>query len=281
MYQSSVRSITEEVAAHYDHLDKFYREIWGEHVHHGLWETGEESPEEATLLLSHRMAKLARITAGDRVCDVGCGYGGTSRLLARDYGAEVLALTLSRQQYNYAEAQARQGDKVAYRCEDFIQSDLAPGSFQALLSIECIEHMPDKAAFFAKAYEILEAGGRFALAVWTSADSAAAWQKATLIEPICREGRMPSLPTAREWHTLIENAGYRLSVSEDVAAQVKKTWAICCQRLVKNLLTKSSYRKFLWSDPARDKVFALTLFRLLAAFETKAMQYWILAGDKP
>jgi tocopherol O-methyltransferase len=30
----------ESVARHYDTLDRFYREIWGEHVHHGLWRGG-------------------------------------------------------------------------------------------------------------------------------------------------------------------------------------------------------------------------------------------------
>ena len=37
-----------EVAAHYDDLDRFYREIWGEHVHHGLWQSRAETAEEAT-----------------------------------------------------------------------------------------------------------------------------------------------------------------------------------------------------------------------------------------
>ena len=32
------------VAVHYDTLDQFYREIWGEHVHHGYWRTGHEIP---------------------------------------------------------------------------------------------------------------------------------------------------------------------------------------------------------------------------------------------
>ena len=30
----------EDVARHYDQLDRFYRELWGEHVHHGFWATG-------------------------------------------------------------------------------------------------------------------------------------------------------------------------------------------------------------------------------------------------
>jgi tocopherol O-methyltransferase len=45
---------TAAVAAHYDELDGFYREIWGDHVHHGYWTTGRESAAEATeALITH------------------------------------------------------------------------------------------------------------------------------------------------------------------------------------------------------------------------------------
>lgn len=37
----------ESVARHYDELDIYYRDLWGEHVHHGLWRTGRETPEAA------------------------------------------------------------------------------------------------------------------------------------------------------------------------------------------------------------------------------------------
>jgi tocopherol O-methyltransferase len=70
-----------EVAAHYNDLDRFYREIWGEHVHHGLWRSRQETTEEATYGLIAEVAAQARLRAGDRVCDVGCGYSGTSRSL--------------------------------------------------------------------------------------------------------------------------------------------------------------------------------------------------------
>ncbi len=276
-------SVAEEVAAHYDNLDRFYREIWGEHVHHGLWETGRESPEEATLLLSKRMAELAEIRGGERVCDIGCGYGGTSRFLANNYGARVLGLTLSQKQFSYAKAQKNTtaGPELDFLCEDFLTADLPKEGFDALISIECIEHMADKQAFFEKAYSLLPSGGRFAFAVWTSAESASEWQKRSLLDPICKEGRMPDLPRASEWRRLIEDAGFKLTHQSDVAQQVKKTWAICCRRLIKNVLVDPSYRQFLWSDPANDKVFALTLFRLYLAFETKAMRYWLFAGKKP
>ena len=281
MESISSDSGSEAVAAHYDNLDRFYRDIWGEHVHHGLWESGQESTEEAVLHLSHRVAQLAQIGRGDEVLDVGCGYGGTSRILSREYGAHVTGFTLSRQQYEYAVAQTEADDALEFYCEDFLQHELPDNHYQALISIECLEHMQDKAAFFRKAYQMLEPGAHFAISVWSASEKASAWQKKNLLKPICDEGRLPDLLTGTEWSQLIENAGFQLTWQQDVGRQVKKTWAICCSRLMKRLVTDSSYRQFLWKSPARDKVFALTLFRLYAAFESHAMSYWIFAGRKP
>lgn len=281
MESTSFESESEAVAAHYDNLDRFYRDIWGEHVHHGFWESGQESTEEAVLHLSHRVAQLAQIGRGDEVLDVGCGYGGTSRILTREYGAHVTGFTLSRQQYEYAVAQTEADDALEFYCEDFLQHDLPDNHYQALISIECLEHMPDKAAFFRKAYQALEPDAHFAISVWSASETASAWQRKNLLKPICEEGHLPNLLTGTEWKQFIEDAGFQLTWQQDVARQVKKTWAICCRRLMKRLVTDSSYRQFLWKNPAQDKVFALTLFRLYAAFESGAMSYWIFAGQKP
>ncbi len=48
-----------DVAEHYDELDWVYREIWGEHVHHGLWLTGVETPETAVPVGALRSLKRA------------------------------------------------------------------------------------------------------------------------------------------------------------------------------------------------------------------------------
>ena len=52
-----------DVAGHYDDLDTFYREIWGDHVHHGYWTTGRETPEQAV------EAAQARLEAATKALD--------------------------------------------------------------------------------------------------------------------------------------------------------------------------------------------------------------------
>jgi hypothetical protein len=55
------------VAEHYDELDPFYREIWGDHVHHGLWTTGRETPDQAVEALIRRLAGKLALEPGQKV----------------------------------------------------------------------------------------------------------------------------------------------------------------------------------------------------------------------
>jgi len=52
------------VAQHYDDLDPFYRELWGDHVHHGLWTTGLENPAQAVENLIACVARRLELDPG-------------------------------------------------------------------------------------------------------------------------------------------------------------------------------------------------------------------------
>ncbi len=90
------------VARHYDELDPFYREIWGEHVHHGYWASGNETPSEAANALVDLLCARLQLQPGMRVCDIGCGYGATARRLAQLHQVAVDGLTVSQAQASHA-----------------------------------------------------------------------------------------------------------------------------------------------------------------------------------
>src|SRR5258705_11943295 len=81
------------VAQHYDDLDPFYRELWGDHVHHGLWTTGLENPAQAVANLIACVARRLELDPGQPVRDVGCGYGATAHWLAEHHGVGVTGIT--------------------------------------------------------------------------------------------------------------------------------------------------------------------------------------------
>ena len=120
------------VARHYDALDEAYRRAWGEHLHHGLWTTGRETRAEATrALLEHALAH-AELPPRPRVVDVGCGYGASAAVLAREHRADVVGFTLS------AAQAARAPAGVDVRVRDWLGNGLPEGAADLVLALESL-----------------------------------------------------------------------------------------------------------------------------------------------
>lgn len=94
-YSSAVSTAREYYNS--EDADTFYYTIWGgEDIHIGLYQTDDEPIRDASRRTVERMAsKLGKINADTRVIDIGAGYGGSARYLARTYGCRVVCLNLS------------------------------------------------------------------------------------------------------------------------------------------------------------------------------------------
>lgn len=275
MIESNQPATLGEVAGHYDQLDRFYREIWGDHVHHGLWITGRETSEQATRNLMDAVVTRARLKAGMHLCDVGCGYGHTSRIIAREQKVRVTGLTISPAQHRYAIQATEPGLPVEFLLRDWQQNDLPEASFDALIAVESTEHMPDKERVFSEASRVLKPGGRLVLCAWLATDHPTPWQQRHLLEPICQEGRLPSLGTAHDLIGWLTGAGLTIESKKDISHQVKRTWPICAWRFIQGLITRPSYLRFLLDPKHDNRVFGLTMLRFWLAYHTEAMKYVI------
>ncbi len=272
------------VGAHYDALDRWYREIWGEHVHHGLWEERSLSPEAAARRLAERVADLAGIEAGAgaRVADAGCGYGATARLLARERGAEVVGLTVSGAQAAFGNAAAaREGlAGVELRVADWLGNGLPDGAFDAVIAIESVSHMPDPGRAFAEAARVLRPGGRFVCCDWLARSERSGWRDGLLLEPICREGRLPAMRTAGEYGALLGDAGLAVECFADESRRVSRTWPVCLRRTAARIARDPEARAFLLSSRNPERIFGLTMVRIVAAYGTRAMVYGVFAARR-
>lgn len=269
------------VAGHYDELDPFYRDVWGDHVHHGLWRSGRQSVAAAADALVHLLAERLGLIGGERLCDVGCGYGRTAQLLADTYGVTVEGLTVSSVQFEVARSRAAVSPRLTFALQDWLKNGFADARFDCVFAIESSEHMPDKQAFFDEAYRTLRPGGRMAVFAWLARADAKPWHVDHLLEPICREGRLPSMGTAEEYRTFVERSGFEKIGFDDLTSQVRRTWSVSIRRLAAKLLTDSRYARYLFNPTSGERRFLLTLFRILLAYRTGAMRYGLLTARKP
>lgn len=280
MIYPKVRQSPLGVAKHYDELDVFYRGLWGEHLHHGLWKSGRETSQEAAKQLVELVAQSAKINQGSKVCDIGCGYGATSRLLTEKYHAHVVGLTISQAQYKYAQSIHPDAQNPTYILRDWLSNGLPSASFDATISIESSEHMVDKPKFFREAYRVLRPKGRIVVCAWLAHHDPSEFAVRNLLEPICSEGRLPSLGTIEDYNHMLTMAGFQNICHRDLTAQVKKTWAVCGWRVAKGFFTNPRLRAFLLSQDSQNRAFAKTVFRLWMAYQTGNMSYGIFTADK-
>jgi cyclopropane-fatty-acyl-phospholipid synthase len=129
---------------HYDVGNDFYRLVLGESMTYscGYWERHDATLDAAQLAKCDLVARKLGLTAGMRVLDVGCGWGTFAAYAARHYGAEVVGVTLSREQADYAgKRMIDEGVSglVDIRVQDY--RDVTDGPYDAIASIGMAEHV--------------------------------------------------------------------------------------------------------------------------------------------
>ncbi|MEH2370707.1 methyltransferase domain-containing protein [Nostoc sp.] len=171
-YQSS-----NSVANSYDEWteDGILEFYWGEHIHLGHYGS---PPQRKDFLAAksdfvHEMVRwggLDKLPRGTTVLDVGCGIGGSSRILARDYGFAVTGITISPQQVQRAQQLTQEELDVQFLVDDAMALSFPDASFDVVWSIEAGPHMPDKAIFARELIRVLKPGGVMVLADWNQRD---------------------------------------------------------------------------------------------------------------
>ncbi|BCX47607.1 methyltransferase [Haloferula helveola] len=271
--------LPDDVAAHYDDLDPLYRRIWGEHLHHGLWRTGDESPEQAAEAMTELVGERLGLHSGQWLCDVGCGYGRMARELAGRFDVRVTGLTISEKQA--ARAMRDVDDRVHITHGDWMDNGLPDQRFDAVLAVESLEHMHDPARAVAEMARVLRPGGRVVLCCWLRIPDPLPWERRFLLDPIAEDGRLAGMSTERQVTGWLEAAGLVLEQSEDLSREVERTWPVCIGRSTKALFTDSGTRRFLLARFGRSRAIGVTLFRIWAAYVLGAMRYVIFTARKP
>jgi cyclopropane-fatty-acyl-phospholipid synthase len=154
---------------HYDTSNEFFEKFLGPTMVYtsGNWEDENDTLETAQYRKLDMMYTKLRLKPGERLLDIGCGWGTPVMHAAREYGVDALGVTLSTKQADLANERIRNAG-LSERCRvevcDYRDLD-RPGSFDKIVMMEVGEHFGphEFAGYFKKCYDLLKPGGQLLL----------------------------------------------------------------------------------------------------------------------
>ncbi|KAI2641696.1 S-adenosyl-L-methionine-dependent methyltransferase [Hypomontagnella submonticulosa] len=304
----SFDSLKERIKKHYEIASDYYYSLWGQHIHHGLFKSADETKEQAQVNLINYLLEISALPTGAKVLDVGCGVGGTSRFLAKERGCQVTGITISGRQVQIAKQitgtetgastgatppptdffkypeEAGKGGKVRFleldaekMLDHFRPSTAEAETFDCVWISEALSHLPNKELFFSSSFALVKSGGLLVIADWFKAPDLSPQQEEADIKPIEDGMLLPRLYTSDEYVAMAEKAGFKARQKPvDISKDVAKTWDISW-----SLVASPSLWAFAISQ-GRDGLAFLQAFRAMRrGYANGTFRYAVMCFEKP
>lgn len=267
---------------------------WGEHIHLGYYNEEERKKGylrknfiQAKYDFIDEMAKWGEIAdlKPEKVLDVGCGIGGTSRYLARMYGegTSVTGITLSQNQVDRATALAKDRglNNANFQVMDALAMDFPDNSFDVVWACESGEHMPDKKKYVEEMMRVLKPGGRIVIATWCQRDETPETPfnnyERKMLDFLYSEWTHPYFISINDYKNLMLGTGHCENVkTDDWMVQTIASWRHSIWVGVFDPWPVF-IRPHLWYKCFRD---GLTLERMHKSFKRGLMEYGMMTGSK-
>jgi tocopherol O-methyltransferase len=233
-------SLNQRIQAFYDASSPVWESIWGEHMHHGYYETQDsvrtKDRRQAQIDLIEQLLLWGKVTQASRILDLGCGIGGSSLELAQRFQAQVTGITLSPFQVKRAQDRSKAAglaDQTQFLQADALALPFADQSFDLVWSLESGEHMADKRLFLEECYRVLTPGGQLLMATWCHRPEALSLQDQKELEQIYQVYCLPYVISLAGYKDIAHEIGFREIEVADWSNQVAPFW----QQVIRSALT--------------------------------------------
>ena len=174
LQSNSKRQAVKNIRHHYDLGNEFYG-LWLDNTmtySSALFETGQESLEQAQIAKYASMIDQMGVDPGDHVLEIGCGWGGFAEYAAKERGLRVTGLTISREQLEFSRKRIKNkglDKKVIFKLQDYRDEK---GIYDGIASIEMFEAVGEKywPAYFQILRNCLRPGRNATLQIITVSD---------------------------------------------------------------------------------------------------------------
>ncbi|KHL18578.1 cyclopropane-fatty-acyl-phospholipid synthase [Mumia flava] len=227
----------EAIHHHYDVSNRFYELVLGPSMTYtcAVFPKVDSTLEEAQAEKYDLVCRKLDLQPGQRLLDIGCGWGGMVRHAAKNYGVEVIGATLSEQQALWAQAAIeREGlaGRAQVRFSDY--RDVPETGFDAISSIGLTEHIGvhNYPAYFAFIRDHLKEGGRMLNHCITRPDNRSRANAGAFIDRyVFPDGELTG---SGKIITEVQNAGLEVHHEENLRMHYAMTLRDWCRNLAEN-----------------------------------------------
>lgn len=226
----------DSVATSYDEWtqDGILEFYWGEHIHLGHYGLPPHRKDflQAKADFVNEMVKwggLDKLPSGTTVLDVGCGIGGSSRILAKDYGFSVTGITISPQQVQRAQELTSPDVDAKFQVDNALCLSFPDNSFDVVWTVEAGPHMEDKALFAKELMRVLKPNGILVVADWNQRDDRTIplnfWEK-PVMKQLLDQWSHPAFSSIEGFAELLAKTGLTKGevITDDWTPQTLPSW---------------------------------------------------------
>jgi sarcosine/dimethylglycine N-methyltransferase len=203
-----------------DDADHFYSTIWGgEDIHIGIYHDAVEPIAEASGRTVTQMASRLPLDDGTHVLDMGSGYCGAARHLAREHSARVTAINLSEVENNRARElneAAGLDDQIEVHDGSFERLPYDNNAFDVVWSQDAILHSERRREVVAEAFRVLKRGGHFVFTDPMQSDEC----PDGVLQPILDRIHLSSLGSPRFYLAAAEQVGFQVVSFDNMTDQL-------------------------------------------------------------
>lgn len=246
-----------------DDADNFYFTIWGgEDIHIGLYNTPDEDISPASRRTVERMASfLEGLDKNSRVLDIGAGFGGAARYLAKTYGCQVVALNLSEKE-NERDRQMNREMGLDHLIEvvdaSFEKVPYADDAFDVVWSQDAILHSGQRDKVLEEVDRVLKPGGQFIFTDPMQTDDC----PEGVLQPILDRIHLETLGSPGFYREMAEKLGMKEECFEEHSEQLPR-----------------HYGRVLKETESREQELSTVVSQAYIDRMKKGLQHWVDGGN--
>ncbi len=222
--------LKQKIIKYYDECFIDYRLFWLDSknlaMHYGYWDEDTKNHSDSLLHMNRALGRKLDIKPGSKVLDAGCGIGGSSIWLAKNFDVEVTGITLTASQVGRAESYAKQkgvADRVTFREADYTNTPFEDESFDIVWGLESICYAVQKKDFVKEAYRVLKPGGQIVVADGFAFKTDFTEEEGKYVQAFLDGCVVPNLATVEEFRKAMQETQFNGIEYEDITGKVMRS----------------------------------------------------------